>query len=113
MAEIDEPESNIRTGYDAFWWALVSVSTVGYGDLYPTSGEGRVVAVVLMFGGIGLFSVLTGFLATAFTSPRDEEDMDEIRLRLESIERLLRELQAERDKPDAAVGTAADTDEIS
>jgi hypothetical protein len=55
-----------------------------------------VVAVFLMFGGIGLFSVLTGYLATTFTAPRSDEDMEEIRARLDTIEELLRDLQREK-----------------
>jgi voltage-gated potassium channel Kch len=64
MAERDHPEANIKTGGDALWWALVSVTTVGYGDLYPVTPAGRGVGSLLLIVGIGLFSTFTGFLAT-------------------------------------------------
>jgi voltage-gated potassium channel len=55
--------SNIETFGEAFWWSLVSVTTVGYGDHFPVTDEGRATAVFLMFIGIGLFSALTALLA--------------------------------------------------
>lgn len=55
--------SNIQTFGEAFWWSLVSVTTVGYGDHFPVTDEGRATAVFLMFIGIGLFSALTALLA--------------------------------------------------
>jgi voltage-gated potassium channel len=55
--------SNIQSFGDALWWSLVSVTTVGYGDSFPITAEGRAVAGLLMFVGIGLFSSLTALLA--------------------------------------------------
>lgn len=66
--EADDPRANIRTGGEALWWAFVSVTTVGYGDFYPVTGAGRLVGSVLLAVGIGLFSTITGFLATRLTS---------------------------------------------
>jgi voltage-gated potassium channel len=58
------PQANIRTGSDAFWWAFVTITTVGYGDHYPTSGPGRLMAMILMTIGVGIFAVLTSYLAS-------------------------------------------------
>jgi voltage-gated potassium channel len=58
--------SNIHSYPDALWWAIVTVTTVGYGDRYPVSGGGRAVAVVLMLVGIGLIGVLTATVASVF-----------------------------------------------
>lgn len=58
--------SNIHTYPDALWWAIVTVTTVGYGDRYPVSGGGRAVAVVLMLVGIGLIGTLTATVASVF-----------------------------------------------
>lgn len=55
---------NITTAGDALWWAMVTMSTAGYGDLYPVTAEGRVVAVVLMVVGVGLFGAVTGLFAS-------------------------------------------------
>jgi len=61
-----DPGSNIRTPDDAVWWALTTITTVGYGDRYPVTGEGRAIATILMAGGVGLFGVFSGFLASWF-----------------------------------------------
>lgn len=55
------------TGYpDALWWAVTTITTVGYGDRYPTTGEGRLVGVGLMLAGIALLGVVTASLASWF-----------------------------------------------
>ena len=62
----DVPGANIRSANDAVWWAFATITTVGYGDRYPTTAEGRVVAMVLMTAGVGLFGTFSAFLATWF-----------------------------------------------
>ena len=70
IAESKDAASNIKTAGDAIWWGLVTITTVGYGDYYPVTSGGRFVGVLLLFAGIGLFSVLTGFIANVFLAPR-------------------------------------------
>lgn len=60
------PESNIRTAEDALWWAMTTVTTVGYGDRYPVTEVGRIIASLLMICGIGLFGALSGVAASFF-----------------------------------------------
>ena len=48
------------------WWSFVTIATVGYGDKFPITTEGRMIAVVLMFGGVTLFGIFSGFLASWF-----------------------------------------------
>jgi voltage-gated potassium channel len=65
-AEKNALDANIITAKDALWWAFVSITTVGYGDKFPTTDLGRIVGVVTIFVGVGLFGVVTGFLANKF-----------------------------------------------
>ncbi|MDQ1106669.1 voltage-gated potassium channel [Nocardioides zeae] len=72
-AEQDAPDANIRTFGDALWWATTTVTTVGYGDRYPVTFEGRLLAVVLMLVGIGAVGTVTAALATWLLSHVREE----------------------------------------
>lgn len=58
--------SNIKNFADGFWWAITTVTTVGYGDRYPTTTEGRLLAVMLMLMGISLVGVITASVAAWF-----------------------------------------------
>lgn len=59
-AEYGAPDSKIANFGDALWWSMVSVTTVGYGDVYPVTTEGRLIALILMTLGIGLISFAIG-----------------------------------------------------
>ena len=72
--EANAPNANITTASDALWWGTVTVATVGYGDRYPVTNAGRIVAVFLMTVGLGLFSVLTSFLADWFRRPGERKE---------------------------------------
>ncbi|MEU4806752.1 potassium channel family protein [Actinosynnema sp. NPDC023587] len=63
-AERGHPDATITTFGDAAWWTLTTISTVGYGDRYPVTWEGRLVAALLMIGGIALLGVITGTIAS-------------------------------------------------
>lgn len=66
LSEEHAKGSNIHDYGNALWWAVVTVTTVGYGDRYPVTSLGRAVAVVLMLVGIGLIGVLTATVASFF-----------------------------------------------
>ena len=74
------PDANIQSADDAMWWALATITTVGYGDRYPMTAEGRMVAVLLMSAGVGLFGTFSGFLASWFVGEEDDETQDELKL---------------------------------
>ncbi len=63
---------------DALWWSLVTITTVGYGDIIPLSIAGRFVAVVLMVTGVGVFSYLAGLMATVVFDPEEDFMMESI-----------------------------------
>jgi len=67
------PNANIRSAEDAVWWSISTITTVGYGDRYPTTTEGRTVAALLMIAGVGLFGVFSGSMAAWFLKPDEEQ----------------------------------------
>jgi voltage-gated potassium channel len=58
------PDAKIHTAGDALWWAITTITTVGYGDLYPITDAGRFIAAGLMVCGVGLFGTFSGLVAT-------------------------------------------------
>lgn len=89
LAFEDAPESNIKTPFDAVWWAISTMTTVGYGDRFPVTVEGKLVAIVLMIFGVGLFGVLTGLFAKIFVESDLQRESEHAILAAEV--RLLRE----------------------
>jgi len=67
-------DANIKTGGDAFWWAFVTITTVGYGDRYPVTEIGRFIGMLTMAVGIGIFGVLTSYLSSIFLAPAGGQD---------------------------------------
>ena len=63
---------------DALWWSIVTCTTVGYGDISPETGIGRIIAVILMIFGIGLISMLTGTITTFFSARTSRKDDDNV-----------------------------------
>jgi voltage-gated potassium channel len=85
------------------WWAVQTITTVGYGDKVPTSTEGRLMATLVMITGLGFLSVVTASISALFVestrrrrSRRDDATLEHIADRLEQIERRLEELSAPR-----------------
>jgi len=67
--ESKSPDGNIRTGGDALWWGFVTITTVGYGDRFPTTLVGRLTGTFVMFAGIGIIGALASILASLLVSP--------------------------------------------
>lgn len=97
LFESPNPDSNINNIGDAFWWAIATVTTVGYGDVYPVTAEGRIVGSILMIVGI---SILWVFISTVGIALRDHkiENMEKmtledetktiIKLKIDNLEQL-------------------------
>ena len=64
LAEHEHQGANIVKLGDAFWWAVVTITTVGYGDYYPVTSVGRIIAIFVMFSGIGIVVSFLGTLTT-------------------------------------------------
>jgi voltage-gated potassium channel len=75
--ESQSPDAKIITGADAFWYALVTITTVGYGDYYPVTAAGRITAMFIMFAGVGIIGALASILASLLvggSSSAEEEE---------------------------------------
>lgn len=93
----------IQTYPDALWWAAATITTVGYGDVFPKTPAGRGIAVLLMLIGISVFGVLTARVAALFVEAKEESDphsqkLDEVLARLERLERELAQRSAPSDR---------------
>jgi voltage-gated potassium channel len=72
--ESKAPDANILTGGDALWWAIVTITTVGYGDFYPVTSLGRITGVFVMFAGVGIIGALASILASLLVSPASADE---------------------------------------
>ncbi len=95
--ERDQPEANITSLDDALWWALTTITTVGYGDQFPVTAAGRLIAAALMIGGIAVLGVVTASLASwlvesvaAETAAEIESADDDLRSELREVKEQLR-----------------------
>jgi voltage-gated potassium channel len=95
-----EREQNpaITTFGDAVWWAVTTTTTVGYGDIYPRTGEGRLIAVVLMLMGIGVIGIFTATVASFFFSEEEKDELEGVKAQLRAIEGKLDQILAERNR---------------
>ena len=63
--------SNIKTAEDAIWWSYVTITTVGYGDKFPITTEGRIIGAILMTMGVGIFGTFTALVSSWFIQNKD------------------------------------------
>jgi len=88
------PGATINSFGKALWWSISTATTVGYGDVYPVTDTGRVIAVLLMLGGIGLVGVVTAALASWIIERVAEEDASNQAATAAQIEELRDEIRA-------------------
>jgi voltage-gated potassium channel len=79
--------------WDGIWWAVVTVTTVGYGDVYPKTVDGRIIAMVVMLVGIGFLSVLTATIASYFVKSDRGDETEAILAALGRLEAEVTELK--------------------
>lgn len=101
LAELDaerfSADATISDFPTALWWAITTVTTVGYGDTYPVTTEGRIVAIALMIYGIGLLATVTGMLASWLVNKVDEADEardKDVRADIAALHKEIKELKA-------------------
>lgn len=108
-AEAASPDANIVTSSDAMWWVYVTITTVGYGDRYPVTDMGRLVGMLIMTTGVGVFATFAGYIGNKLLAPQKPEqepgegpDMPPPAAVTLSE---LKEYLAEREKIDAEIST--------
>ena len=101
-----EPQT-VKGGFaDGVWWAIVTASTVGYGDIAPSTIWGRFIAILLMLSGVGLMSTLAASITSYFVGQEGNAALTELKERTTRIEELLHRLLAERPVDRGEVGPA-------
>jgi voltage-gated potassium channel len=105
-AERDAPNATITNFGDALWWAVTTITTVGYGDRYPVTTEGRLIAGALMVAGIALVGVITASLASWFVqrigemASAEEQTQATVDALLDEVRALRREVEKLRQNRD-------------
>jgi voltage-gated potassium channel len=87
-----------RSTWDGVWWAVSTMTTVGYGDVYPSTTEGRFLAIVVMLIGIGFIAILTGSVAQRFLAPDVRTIETDVAGEAETIDAILVELRTVRER---------------
>ena len=75
--EANAADSKITTASDALWYVIATISTVGYGDVYPVTTRGRELGSIIIVIGVAIFGTFTGYLANFFLAPRKAEAVQE------------------------------------
>ena len=120
--ESSEPGAMIRDLPTAYWWTFTTLATVGYGDVYPITGIGRVIAVVVMLYGVGLVAVATGALASWIIEkiggveeqehPATKADVDDLRQEISELRALLAREYARREAHDCRLREVVDEEGV-
>ncbi len=93
--EASAPGANIKTAEEALWWAWVTITTVGYGDRYPVTTEGRLLAGAVMSTGVGLFGIFTVQCTQYFIKSTEAKEQASLELIRDELRGELRDLRAQ------------------
>ena len=120
--ESSEPGAMIRDLPTAYWWTFTTLATVGYGDVYPITGIGRVIAVIVMLYGVGMVAVATGALASWIIEkiggreeqeyPATKADVDDLRQEISELRALLAREYARREAHDYTLREVVDEEGV-
>jgi voltage-gated potassium channel len=99
--EAGAPGANIQSADDALWWAFVTLTTIGYGDHYPVTGAGRMIAVGLVICGLSIFGTFTALIASFFVGrfqKRTHVELADVLAEVKELRREVAELKTQRDQ---------------
>jgi len=115
-------QANIHGFWEGIWWAIVTITTTGFGDRYPVTNGGRFLAILVMFGGIGLISILTATISSYFVESRlrKGQGLDKIKLKGHivicgwnfNVDMIIQTLEAEIDYPSVVLVNNANTTQM-
>ena len=100
---------DIKTPVDAIWWAIVTISTVGYGDMVPTTTSGRVLGILFMIYGVAFYGGISGFFASFLVNLEEEERELQLEQELGQVKNTLASLEEKLDKLLTQNGTPPNT----
>lgn len=91
-AEAHAPESTITSAEDALWWVYITITTIGYGDTYPVTQNGRLVGIVVALVGVSIFGIITGYWANKFlpSTRKQTREIDHLRDEIAELKTLIR-----------------------
>jgi voltage-gated potassium channel len=96
QCEHDAQPQKFRSVFDAMWWAAVTLTTVGYGDIYPITPIGRLFTIFMLFVALGIVAVPTGLVASALVAIRHREDAQEEKERAEAAAKRKKSASSEK-----------------
>jgi voltage-gated potassium channel len=108
--ESKSSNANITNGSDALWWAIVTITTVGYGDYFPVTGAGRIVGVFVMFAGVGIIGSLASILSSILIPPAQSPATSDLDAPEFSTRQELINIQAELAALRRSLALASDTE---
>jgi len=106
------PGANIRTAGDALWWAFATITTIGYGDRYPVTAAGRIVAMLLVVCGLSIFGTFTALVASFFVGRGQKREEVEMHHVLAEVRRLREALESRDIVPQRLPGESPPVPEI-
>lgn len=111
--ERTHPDANIKSFEDAIWWALTTMTTVGYGDRFPVTGQGRLMAGVLMLSGIAVLGVITASIAAWFVGQIQavEQKVEEVEQTVEDVSETVDEVADTVDEVEERMDAAGQADD--